>query len=185
MGSNQTHRKKVTEGMQRNKRMARTLACLVASMTVGAALLDWVQPKPARSLAMAAHTELMSLVQQGTSAPGVWRGIQLDPQSPDKTTAGSHFVINTEGQASPTPLWRQQRPLGSRGIVRIGLVASDNSNQVTPAQWTKATELVQAIQNECLIPAEQIHYDMLAVPAAPQPAQSRRAPAPTRSSRHK
>lgn len=185
MGSSRKHHNQVTKGMQRNKRMARTLGCLVASMTVGAALLDWVQPRPARAPAMSTGTELMSLVQQGSGGPGTWRSIHLDPQPPERSATQSHFVINKQGQAYPTSLWRQQQSLGNTGTVRIGLMAADNSNQVTQAQWTKAAELVRAIQNECRIPNEQIHYDTLAVPSVPQPAPTRHTPAPTRSSRHK
>ena len=185
MGSTKPRRTTTTGAMQRNKRMARTLGCLVASMTLGAALLDWIQPTPAGSSAATARTELTSLVQQGTSAPGTWRSIQLDPEPPGKTPAHSHFVIGQDGQAFRTLLWQQQ-PAGAEGIVRIGLVASDNSNEVTPQQLSKAKELVLAIQHECSISSEQTHYgDTLAVHSVPPPAPSKHLASPARPSRHK
>lgn len=184
MGSSKTHRGQAMVAMQHNKRMARTLGCLVASMTIGAALLDWVQPKPAHSTASIAGTELVGLVRQGALAPGTWRSIQLDPQPNERTSSRSHFVIGLDGQAVPTALWKQQRAAGDEGTVMIA-VASDNSNQVTPEQWTKADQLVRTLQNECRISREQIHCDLVAVPVVPAPAPSRHVPGAPRASKHK
>jgi hypothetical protein len=180
MGSTKSHRNTLTESMQRNKRMASTLGCLVASMTLGAFLLDWFQPKPSRPGAEVSHTTLISLLQPGIAAPGTWRSIQLDSQSPGESR--SHFVINREGQISKTDLW--QRPEGAEGVIRIGLISSDNSNEATPSQWSTANELIQAIQHTCGIPREQIHFDTVAAPSVPTPAPSRHINAP-RSSRRK
>lgn len=173
MGSAKSHRSQAAEAMQHNKRMARTLGCLVASMTMGAALLDWVQPKPARLLAATSGTELAGLVRQGT--PGTWRSIQLAAQPANRSAARSHFLIRLNGQAEGTALWQKQLAAGDEGVVRIAL-ASDNSNQVTSEQWSKANELVKEIQDTCLIPTGQIHVDdMLAVPSVPPPTPTRRA----------
>lgn len=177
MATPKSHRNQALEAMQRNKRMARTLGCLVASMTLGAALLDWVQPKRVPA-APAAGTELMSIVGQGTE-PVPWKGIQLDPQTPGDR---SHFVIDREGRCAPTTLWRDQEPAGSPGMVRIGLLAADNSNQVTAEQVGMAKRLVRALQHECSIASEQVHYDMLAVPDLPEPAPSRPGSRPPQSS---
>lgn len=165
MGSPKSHRSQALEAMQRNKRMARTLGCLVASMTLGAALLDWVQPK--HLPAATNRTELMSIVR---TSPAVWRGIQLDPQSAG-TKAQSHFVISPDGRAYPTTRWQNQEAVGTEGIVRISLLAG-NSNQITPEQANKADELVRALQHECSIANEQIHYDLLAVRTVPEPRPS-------------
>lgn len=169
MGTRKSHRSQALEAMQRNKRMARTLGCLVASMTLGAALLDWVQPK--RLPVEAARTELMSFVP-GT-APGNWRSIQLDPQSPADRTSPSHFIISRDGRAYPTSRWQNQQPAGREGVVRIHLVSDENSNKVTPNQLRKAGELVRALQHECAIADGLVHYDMLAVESVPEPQPSR------------
>ncbi len=182
MGTPKTHRKTTDDAAQRNRRMARTLGCLVASMTIGAALLDWVQPK--RLPAATVQTELMSIIHQGAGS-GNWSSIQLDPQQPVGKTPPSHFVISRDGRAFSTPLWQNHESVGNAGVVRIGLLASDNSNEVTRAQWTRARELVQLLQRECSISGEQIHYDMLAVPSAPTPPRKSTAtpPRPSRSGR--
>ncbi len=180
MGTPKSHRSQALEAMQRNKRMARTLGCLVASMTMGAALLDWVQPKRVPTVA-AAGTELMSIVPRGTS-PVSWRGIQLDPQGPGADK--SHFLIDRHGQWSPTSLWREQAQVGNEGMVRIGLLAT-NSNQVTTEQIGMANRLIRALQRECEIANEQVHYDMLAVPGVPEPAPTKTSAGPPRPARRK
>jgi hypothetical protein len=182
MGTPKSHQSQALDAMQRNKRMARTLGCLVASMTLGAALLDWVQPK--RLPAATARTELMSIVRQGT-APGAWRSIHLDSQPPNRSSGYSHFVIRADGQAFPTDLWQNRQAIGDTGVVRIALESSDNSNQVTREQIYRADELVQLLQKECSIPTEQVHLDNLAVPTIPAPAPSRHAPGAPKTSRHK
>ncbi len=181
MGTPKSHRSQALEAMQRNKRMARTLGCLVASMTLGAALLDWVQPRRL-PVVTEGRTELMSIVRQGT-APALWKAIQLDPQAPGSGKNGSHFVISRDGRAFPTSRWENQEPVGSEGIVRISLIAAGNSNQVTSEQLGKARELIRALQHECSIASEQVHYDMLAVPAVPEPTPSRPSANPPRTSR--
>lgn len=179
MGTPKAHRSQALEAMQRNKRMARTLGCLVASMTLGAALLDWVQPKRA-PVAVTSGTELMGILPRGT-APVLWRGIQLDPQ--ESGSVKSHFLIDQQGRWSPTALWREQTQIGDEGVVRIGLLAVENSNQVTAEQVGMAYRLIRALQRECDIPGERIHHDMLAVPEVPEPAPTRNAVTPPRSGR--
>jgi len=180
MGTAKSHRSQALEAMQRNKRMARTLGCLVASMTLGAALLDWVQPK--RLPAATTRTELMSKVSQGTS-PAAWRGIQLDTQAPGGRTAPAHFSISREGTAYRTAHWEAQQDLGGEGIVRIHLLSADNSNQVTAEQWSEARALVRALQQEWSIANEQVHYDTLAVTPVPEPSPSKPPAGPRRSAR--
>jgi hypothetical protein len=166
MGTPKSHRSQALKAMQRNKRMARTLGCLVASMTLGAALLDWAHPNN-RLPAATTGTELMSFIQ-GTS-PALWRSIQLDPQSPDDRITPSHFIISRDGRAYPTSRWQSQEPAGGEGIVRIHLVSAEKSNEVTREQLHKAGELVRALQRECSIADELVHYDMLALGSESDP----------------
>jgi len=180
MGTPKSRRSQSIEAIQRNKRMARTLGCLVASMTLGAALLDWVQPK--RSPADTPRTELVSIVQHGTPVAN-WRAIQLDPQPAGSEGVRSHFVISREGRAFSTRRWLNQESVGLEGIVRIGLLAADNSNEVTPAQVRKANDLILALQHECGIPGDQVHYDALVVPTVPEPRPSGSVAAPGTSPR--
>jgi hypothetical protein len=180
MGTAKSHRSQALEAMQRNKRMARTLGCLVASMTLGAALLDWVQPK--RLPAATTRTELMSIVNRDTPR-GTWRSIQLDSQTPGTRGVASHFIISRDGLAYPTSRWQTQQSAGAEGTVRIHLLSAGNSNQVTPEQWKKANELVRALQRECSIAQEQVHCDELVVPTVSEPTPTKTPVSPTRSSR--
>jgi len=180
MGTAKSHRSQALEAMQRNKRMARTLGCLVASMTLGAALLDWFQPK--RLPAATTRTELMSIVNRDTPR-ATWRSIQLDSQTPGTKGIVSHFIISRDGLAYPTSRWQTQQPAGDEGTVRIHLLAADNSKQVTREQWEKANDLVRALQRECSIPSDQVHYDALAVPVISDPAPTQAPTSPTQSPR--
>lgn len=177
MGSRKSQRSQAFEAMQRNRRMARTLGCLVASMTTGAALLNWAQP--ARAPLPTTPTELMSVVRPGGAgdAAASWTAIQLDPQHPgEDTPAPAHFVIQRDGRLVPTEYWRAQRSVGVEGIVRIGLQAEPDSNEVTAAQWSQVRELIGLLQRTCAIPNQQIHYDTLIPPAEPSVAPTRARP---------
>jgi len=149
--------------MDRHKRMARTLGCLVASMTVGAAILDAVQPSRA-----GAARQSIELTARGSSLDQSWSAIRIAPQwAVGRSHLGeTHFIIDPDGKCSPTDHWLKQRRFRQEPVVRIYLLAPAQSNYVTVAQWTTTQELVAALQQRCQIPDQRVlRDDTLAVPA--------------------
>ncbi|MCL2330402.1 MAG: N-acetylmuramoyl-L-alanine amidase [Phycisphaerae bacterium] len=169
--SSKSHRQAAIAAMQHNRRMARTLVCLVASMTLGAALLDWVQPKPAHMGAYASGTELTSMVN--SDAPGIWNSIRLDAQPTNRSAQRAHFVVHPNGQVVRTSLWQQQQSAGEKGVVSIA-IASDHTNQMTQAQIDTAKALAETIRDRYRI--QQVHVDDTLVgpvgPSEPAPAKA-------------
>jgi len=177
MAVNRSRRSRSAEELHRHKRMARTLGCLVASMTVGAALLDWIQPE--RMPIASARTELMSEVRdvlgQGGGEGGParqWEAVHVSPLRPDDRDQDRwHFVIGRDGQLSLISPGRMREGADSHGEVRVGLLGSTQSNEITPGQWARALQLVQTLQQEYQIPGERVVWDdTLVVPmASPAP----------------
>lgn len=177
MAANRTRRSRSPEELHRNKRMARTLGCLVASMTAGATLLDWIRPE--QTPALSARTELMSEVRDVLGQAGAhggsqpWYAVHVGPQRPGDALARrrSHFVIGRDGELSRIESSEAGEAIASDGVVRIGLLGSADSNEITQIQWGRAIELVQALQREYAIPGERVHLDdTLVVPiASPTP----------------
>ena len=170
------------EAWHRNTRMARTLGCLVAAMTVGALLLDWSQPERAPA-AEPKTPGLMSLVgapMQGAALHNPWHSIHNDPQRPtDTATDKSHFLIDRTGHLVRTASWEHQRAVGAPGVVRIALLAANRSNEMTPAQWKMTGEVVRALQDRCAIPADRVVPDdtiPTPEPATPKPTPRKLTP---------
>jgi len=169
----------ITEpAMDGHRRMARTLACLVASMTLGAVVLDWFQPpRPAAPLTgtelIARHVrQAIQRSAQGSIVPHRWRAIRIDPWhlGSDSEADDIHFVIDRAGGCCLTEGWRVQKPLGPTGVVRIGLLASRQSNEITRSQKSAADDLIRVLQQECNIPGQKVDWDdTLAVPPPAQP----------------
>ncbi|UCD27602.1 MAG: hypothetical protein JSV03_10850 [Planctomycetota bacterium] len=141
-------------------------------MTFGAVVLDWVQPtyhaqqKQSRQLVAL----LKKAIDQPTASSTVqnrWQSIQILPQSPDLgiKTNNSHFLIDRKGKISATENWRVQQNTGSVGVLRIGLLASVNTNAMTESQWLTAHKLLNGLQQLCEIPSHRIFWeDTLALP---------------------
>jgi hypothetical protein len=139
--------------------MARTLGCLVASMTVGAALLDWFQPNR-----LINNGPSIELIARGS---GTWTSIRVAPQRAGGAgkVSDAHFCIDREGNCNPTDYWINQRRFGNESVVRVGLVAAPNSNEVALPQWWAAQELIAALQQQWPIPENRIQLDdTLALP---------------------
>jgi hypothetical protein len=162
-----------------HKRMARTLGCLVASMTIGAAVLDWFQPAhqagatPRRQL-IAQIREAIHQPAEGSALPQRWHAIRVDPQrGADRTAqAPAHFVVDPDGHWSLTEHWNNQQPLGEEGVVRIGLRTPPNSNQITPVQWVETRQLIGSLQDMCHITRQGLILSKalaLAPDASPKP----------------
>jgi len=172
--------------MDRHRRMARTLACLVASMTLGAAILHWGHPVPSTTaptgtdlIALHIRRAIQPSAQGGEDAPR-WSAIRIHPRDRDVNAraADTHFVIDEFGRWSWTQSWRGQRRLGSPGIVQIGLLAADRSHEVTQAQKRAADNLIRVLRDEYSIPARGVAWhEALAVPPVALPVSCNRSPA--------
>jgi len=173
--------------MERHKRMARTLGCLVASMTLGAGILEWLQPN--RSSPHLSGTELIGQVARprdpalpAEAGSSRWHSIYIDAHPADAAAGASrpHFVVAPDGRFDATN-WRDQVRFDPDGVVRIGLVQNPNSSQMTAAQWSAAWKLIKALQMEWSIPRERVAWhDSLAAPV-PEPAPQSGRPAPSSS----
>lgn len=158
--------------MDRHRRITRTLACLVLSMTVGAAVLDWFQPD--RIAGQVGGPALVALLRDSISEPTQadaeqrqWRVIRIDPQHGDAAAGArsAHIVIDHDGRWAPTENWRNQQPLHDAETLCIGLRASADSNVVTPDQWRAMTMIVRTLQQMCRIPGQAVVLnDTLAPP---------------------
>ena len=151
----------------RQKRMAQTLGCLVASMTACAILLHWGQPGPDRAVAAPAVELIASPITQP------WQGIRIDPARSDGRidAPGTHFFVDREGRWSATEAWQNQGQLRQKGVVHITLQPSANTNKITPAQWDTTQRLMGVLLSKCKIPNDRNHIvlnDALAVPPAPR-----------------
>lgn len=149
------------------------LGCLVASMTLGAAVLDWGQPDRPPS-----QRRALELIAQG-STMRQWDSIRVDPKHDVSLSAkDAHFIVDAQGNCAATENWRGQRPLDRMPQIRIGLQAPLNSNQVTVSQWNGARELIDELQRVCKI-SRTVVDDTIALPAsapAPRPQQGRPTP---------
>lgn len=146
-------------------------------MTVGATLLDWIQPDG--TPAVSERTELISEVRDvlgysdGQGGPArQWETVHVSPLRPDdRARERWHFVIARDGELSLVNPDRMGEAIGFNGEVRVGLLGSSQSNEITPGQWARAVELVRALQEEYRIPGERVVWDdTLVVPmASPAP----------------
>lgn len=148
----------------RQKRMAQTLGCLVASMTACAVLLHWGQPGPERAVAAPGFELAANTVKQA------WQGVRIDAGRLDGQldAASTHFFVDREGRGTMTDAWKSQGQLRQKGIVHITLQPSAKTKQITPAQWDTTSKLLSELFREWGIPNDGKHVvlsDALAVPA--------------------
>ena len=137
----------------RQKRMAQTLGCLVASMTACAILLHWGQPRSDRPVMPPA----MELIASSITQP--WQSIQIEPARADGLIDArhTHFFVDREGRWSPTEAWQTQGQLKQKGVVHIAVQPSANTNKMTPAQWDTTQRLMTVLLNKCNIPNDRDH----------------------------
>jgi hypothetical protein len=150
----------------RQKRMAQTLGCLVASMTACALVLHLGQPKPDRPAVPPAIELIASVINQP------WHYIRIDPAPADgQIDRQAHFFVDREGRWSATDTWRSQARLGQKGVVQIALQPSAHTNKITPAQWETTRRLMRVLLDQCNIPDRHIVLnDALAIPVASRKA---------------
>lgn len=139
--------------------MAKMLGCLVASMTLGAVLLDWFQPNrpdaetPRRQLIAQIRNAIDPTAKGGTTTEK-WQTIRALPLSPGEP-ARVHFTVDAEGRWTPTSLWKNQQPIGEPGVIRIGLQTSSGSGEITSAQWSATCQLRNNLQEMYKITRER------------------------------
>jgi hypothetical protein len=130
--------------------MAKMLGCLVASMTIGAAVLDGFEPKrpdtatPRRQL-IAEIRKAIYPAAEGSTLTAKWRTIRAIPVA-SSDTSRVHFIVHRDGNWSYTPSWQNQEPIGERGVIRIGLSTPANSAEITTTQWGAACQLRNNLQ---------------------------------------
>lgn len=158
--------------MDRHKRMAQTLGCLVASMTVGAVVLHWGLPASGR-VASAPPVELSAVA---VTQP--WQGIHIGPSGPGGQfdPARIHFFVDRKGFWSLTESWNAQRSVGGRGIIRIALEPSPDGNQISGPQWETTQRLRKVLVEKCRIPIGRVDLDDTLVPPLVEPQRSSVAP---------
>lgn len=153
----------------RQKRMAQTLGCLVASMTACAVVLHWGQPKSGR----AAVPPAMELIASSVTQP--WQSIRIEPARADGRIdpKQTHFFVDREGRWSDTEAWRTQSKNKQQGVVRIAVQPSTNTNRMTAAQWDTTQRLMAVLLRTCNIPNDREHIllsEALALPSPPRKA---------------
>ena len=130
--------------------MAKMLGCLVASMTIGAAVLDWFEPKrpdastPRRAL-IAEIRGAINPAAEGSTLTAKWQTIRAIPVT-GSDASRVHCLVDRHGNRSFTPYWVNQQPIGERGVIRIGLSTPANSAEITKAQWATACQLRNNLQ---------------------------------------
>lgn len=142
-----------------HKRLAKMLGCLVASMTLGAAFLDWFQPNqagsetPRRQLIAQIRDAIHPTAEGGIPAEK-WQVIRAVAALPGDG-ARVHFVVDRNGDWIATPFWQDQRMLGEAGVIRIGLLTEGKSGEVTIPQWKAACQLRSNLQEMYKITLER------------------------------
>ena len=161
-----------TRIMPQKSRMAKTFGCLVGAMTLGTALLMWVESalSPGPPAPPAAGGIVLQAVD---TAPLVrWRGITVTERvvARGRTMAGEwldaeHFVVDHDGEVLCTSLWQQQRPVARRFDVRVCYLVRPSQTEVTPGQWTGLLKLLRALQGRFGIRSDRVELRL----AAPRP----------------
>jgi hypothetical protein len=135
------------------------LGCLVASMTMGAALLDWVQPNhmdadtPRRQLIAQIRSSINSSAE-GSTLADKWQTIRAVPvTAADQSRV--HFVVDRDGNWSPTAHWKNQLPVSEAGVIRIGLRTMADSGEITNVQWGATCQLRNNLQEMYKITLER------------------------------
>jgi len=158
--------------MDRHRRIARTLCCLVASMTIGAVVLDMSQPsyqagqKPSHQLA-ALLKKAIDNHHKGSVNQQLWQEIHIYPldAGSGRKTGNSHFLIDHNGNMSATENWQVQKYNATPGAISIGVLTSTNSNDLSKPQWGKVERLILGLQQLCKIPGNRvIWFDNMASP---------------------
>jgi len=165
--------------MIRLTRMEVTLGCLIASMTLGAAVLDWSQPD--RPLANLSSTELiarhvenaMGSANQDQPNQHTWQSIRISPTWADSLDQADdkHLIIDSHGEYNFQPSFQKhQRLAGQPGVIQIGVTVSRQNTKLTAVQQRVTMSLIQALQKKCNIPDARVSCDKQLALASSRPA---------------
>lgn len=160
----------------------KTLVALVASMTLGAALLLAMETAPARPTvplplqATSGSMPEMTAVRTVDPQIGIqyvkWRNVVIHDTTRDglAVAEGCHFVVGSagrigEGVVKPTKLWYQQAdgrhidvPGGDYDAHSIGIcVLTDGRSGPTEKQMVALANLIRTLQAACQIPPERVY----------------------------
>jgi len=140
--------------MDPHKRMTRTLACLVASMSLGAAFLDWLRPDD-----VSTPSRGIELIARGAIPARTWLAIQVMTHTGEQRDLDlrTHFVIDPQGRLISTRSWERQRVLDDVPTVRVALVVPAN-RRVTAAQRSAAEDLISRLQEALDVSADRVHW---------------------------
>jgi len=143
--------------MSQKARILRIWLCLAGSMSVGAAVLSWLEAaSPHAQVPLAAELLTANVDRAVTdlgSAPRGWLGIELLDlaRQPDRLTLAArqpqddvHFVIAPTGDVLTRSAWRDQRALDQNCYIRIGL-AGASATDVVAVQRRTVRALIHAL----------------------------------------
>lgn len=134
-------------------------------MTLGALLLDYVQP------AGTAATARPSInLSAPVNTPSQWRSIHVYPQRTSTKSDRSHFYVDATGKCSQTEYWDSRRTLSPNGEIRVALLTGPGSNDVSAAQWTNCRVVIKELSEQYGIRADQLVIDdTLRLPKSAKP----------------
>jgi len=171
-----------------SQRRVIVFASLLAVMTATSALLLALAPAPltagaASSLFAVGTPDSLDAIFQ-TSAPmekGHWRHVYIHHSQTDSGSAATlgeshfgladHFVIGNgdgcgDGEVQIAQRWHRQKSAGqvpglasiNDRCVSICLIGDFTHARPTPTQVLRLTQLVNALQSRCEIPASEVHF---------------------------
>jgi hypothetical protein len=161
----------------------KTLAALIAAMTLGTWALIWMETAPARpnvplplqaANSTAANPYLLLVRQTEVPLQYIkWQNIVIHDAGRDgsQVARGCHFIVGSEdrlgdGVVRPTGLWLRQDdgkhitvPGFSYNLNSIGICVlfDGSSGAPTPKQSAALVGLVQALQATCQVPADHVY----------------------------
>lgn len=157
-------------------RTIKTLVALLASMTIGAFALLFLDTGPSREVsqrlaAIAAPAGHAGRVLEDTAVPLQpikWRNVVVHASGAEAADIAErcHFVIHQDGQIQATPLW--QRQLSGHHVyvpgrdfnadsIGICLVGEFSRQRPAQQQFAALIDLMHAIQPTFQIPADRVY----------------------------
>lgn len=139
--------------MNAQSRMAKTLGCLVGSMTVGALILHWIQPAAPPfgsdyAFRLIAREVKGSVEAQPAPDSPSWRAVEIAAGAP---TEPSHFRITRAGQLTMNEAWRRQSGI-EVGTIRVIVDPPAHAESVSAQQIDTLHALLTELRRAYLTP---------------------------------